>query len=57
MIFNCLPRHQKLVEENKATKEELKYLKQEISQTNEGLLLLERVSLENTLKSLSEEVF
>lgn len=55
--FIILQRQQSIVLENKLAKDELRYLKQEISQTNEGLLLLERVSLENTLKSLSEEVF
>lgn len=46
-----------MLEENKYLKEQLKIFKNELIQTNEGLLILEKNSLESTLKLLSEEVF
>lgn len=49
-------RNMDLKEENSFLKDQLRLLKNDMSSTNEGLLLLEKNSLEQTLNQLSYEV-
>lgn len=49
-------RHQDLKEENNFLKEQLRSIKKEMASSNEGLLLLEKNSLEETLNQLTVEV-
>lgn len=49
-------RNMDLKEENAFLKDQLRLLKKDMSSTNEGLLLLEKNSLEQTLNQLSYEV-
>lgn len=54
--FRYISRSLDLKEENSFLKEQLRVLKNEMSSTNEGMLLLEKISLEETLNQLINEV-
>ena len=55
--YFCKCRSQDLKEENNFLKNQLRIIKKEMEVSNEGLLLLEKNSLEETLNQLTLEVF